>query len=278
MRLSETITIYLAAGAAFGAYTFLRGHSCGSRFHCLLSAIPNMILWPIAAAGILFSRQRADKDKAACEEERASAQFMEKVEQAQRSLLASLYQVTELALSSSGVERARLERASCAVREATEKYVGLTVAAAESNPSAQPSEREKELYRVAGRRGDDLLLASRCIHRRNAARLISHQARSRTELLHALAEIRETGVSASSLKDAAQARHVSVGVVRFYGHAFNLLSLLEDETAAASVARLMDAECSRLRRLEALNLKETREKEEGLCRTHHAHHPAFTAS
>jgi hypothetical protein len=215
---------------------------------------------------------------AACEAERAGAQFMEKVEQAHRSLLASLYQVTELTLSSSDVERAKVERASCAVREATDKYVGLTVAAAECNPAAQPSEREKELYRIAGRRGDDLLLAGRCIHRRNAVRLIAHQARSRTELLHALAEIREAGVSASLLKDAAHARHVSVGVVRFYGHALNLLSLLEDETGATSVARLMDAECLRLRRLEALNLKGTRDTEEELCRTHQAHHPAFTAS
>jgi hypothetical protein len=237
-----------------------------------------MILWPIAAAKILFSRQRVDKDKADCAAERASAQFMEKVEQAHHSLLASLYQVTELTPSPSGVERAKVERSSCEVREATEKYVGLTVAAAECNPAAQASEREKELYRVAGRRGDDLLLAGRCIHRRNAARLIAHQARSRTELLHALAEIREITASASSLKETAQARHASVAIVRFYGHAFNLLSLLEDETAAASVARLMDAECSRLRRLEALNLKETRHEEEELCRTHHAHHPAFTAS
>ncbi|HUQ30967.1 MAG TPA: hypothetical protein VM095_02560, partial [Pyrinomonadaceae bacterium] len=195
------------------------------------------------------------------------------------SLLASLYQVTELTLSTSDAERAKVERSSCEVREAMEKYVGLSVAAAECNPAAQASEREKELYRVAGRRGDDLLLAGRCIHRRNAARLIAHQARSRTELLHALAEIREITASASSLKEtAAQARHASVAIVRFYGHAFNLFSLLEDETAAASVARLMDAECSRLRRLEALNLKETRHEEEELCRTHHAHHPAFTAS
>jgi hypothetical protein len=274
MRLSETITIYLAAGASFGAYKFLREHSRGSRFYSLLRAMPTMILWPIAAAGILFSRLRLDKDTA----EREGAEFIEKIEQAHRTLLASLYQVTELMLSLSGVERAKVERASSAVREATEKYVGLTVAAAECNPAAHPSEREKELYRVAGRRGDDLLLAARCIHRRNAARLIAHQARSRTELLHALAEIRETRVNANSLEDTARARHASVGIMRFYSHAFNLLSLLEDETAAARVARLMDAECSRLRRLEALSLKETRDNEEELCRTHQARHPAFTAS
>ncbi|HUQ32042.1 MAG TPA: hypothetical protein VM095_07975, partial [Pyrinomonadaceae bacterium] len=89
-----------------------------------------MLLWPIAAANILFARQRVDKGKADCAAERAGAQLMEKVEQAQHSLLASLYQVTELTLSTSDAERAKVERSSCEVREAMEKYVGLSVAAA----------------------------------------------------------------------------------------------------------------------------------------------------
>jgi hypothetical protein len=45
-----------------------------------------------------------------------------------------------------------------------------------------------------------------------------------------------------------------VAVLRFYGQAINLLSLLEDETAAMRTARLLDAECARLRKLEAVSL------------------------
>jgi hypothetical protein len=276
MRLSETITIYLAAGAPFGLYNFLRGPNRAGGFRSSMRAVCAALLWPVAAAAILFSRRRADKlgpDGAA---ERASAEFVEKVEQAQHNLMTSLYGVTELALASAGVETAKVERVSCAVRESVEKYVGLTLAAAECDPKAEPSVREQELCRVAGRRGDDLLLAGRCTHRRNVARLITHQARARTELLHALAEIREAGgrpdVSAAYApalaRDARRgARHLSVATVRFYCHAFSLLSLLEDEKASASVARLLDAECSRLRRLEELSQKEPFQTEEETCNT-----------
>jgi hypothetical protein len=157
-----------------------------------------------------------------------------------------------------------------------EKYVGLTLAVAESNPDAPPSEREMESCRIAGRRGDDLLLAGRCIHRRNSARLITHQARSRTELLHALAEIREIAGSTVLSTKAKDAHHLSVASVRFYSHVFNLLSLLEDETAAKGVARLMDAECWRLRRLETFSQQETRATEEESC-TRHATHSIFNS-
>lgn len=275
MRLSETITIYLAAGASFGVYHFLRDQNPDGRFHSLMRAAHTTMLWPLAAAKMLLSRSYPDEirpaDETGLEE---SAGFVEKITQEQRDLLAALYGLIELTQVSSGEERAKVERAACVVRETVEKYVGLTIAAAEIDMDARPSAREMEFSRVAGRRGDDLVLAGRCVHRRNAARLITHQARARIELLHALAEIREITGNASSSMNVVLARHVSVAVVRFYSHVFNLLSLLEDETANASVARLLDAECGRLRRLEALNLKESSPKEVEPCQTH-ARHPVF---
>jgi hypothetical protein len=278
MRLSEAITIYLAAGASFGVYNFLREQTSGNRFHILLKATRAAILWPLAAAKILFARRSPAKGKQADEAEAARALFVEKIEQAHGNLLASLHRVTHLTQVLAGAESAKVERASCAVRELVEKYVGLTLAAAESNPDAPPSERELESCRIAGRRGDDLLLAGRCIHRRNAARLIIHQARARIELLHALAEIREMmGSTAAPTTNAKAALHLSVATVRFYSHVFNLLSLLEDETAARSVVRLMDAECWRLRRLETFSLKETLATEEEPC-IRHTLHPAFNRS
>jgi hypothetical protein len=276
MRLSEAITIYLATGASFGVCNFLREQDRDSRFHLFLKTIGAMILWPVAAAKSLLSLQRPDRWKQANEAEEARAQFIEKINQAHRDLLASLHSVLRLAQVSSGAESAKVERSSCAVRELVEKYVGLTLAAAEDDPEAEPSPREMESCRIAGRKGEDLLLAGRCIHRRNSARLITHQARARTELLHALAEIREITGNTVSSTNAKDALHLSVATVRFYSHVFNLLSLLEDDTAARGVARLMDAECWRLRRLETFSQQQTRATQEEPC-TRHATHTIFSS-
>ena len=260
MRLSEAITIYLAAGAPFGFQHFLcrRGRSA-SRPRSFYGAARTALLWPIAAALLLFPR----RGTAAALDEK---QLGEQVSRAQGKLLSSLYKLAELAQSSlaqssPGAESVKVERVIHTVREAVEKYIGLTLAAAEADPEGPPGQRELELYRVAGRKGQDLLLAGRCVRRRNAARLIKHQARSRTELLHALAEIRET-VCAGAL-DLITTHHASVATVRLYACALNLLSLLEDETAAGGVSRLLDAECARLRRLEAA--KEARAAKEEIC-------------
>jgi hypothetical protein len=275
MRLSETITIYLAAGASFGVYDYHCGRLSGRRFHSLLQALHTMLLWPLVAVKILVSRQHTGKGKSVDAAERAHREFIEKIDRAHRDLAASLFKVIESTQVSNALERAKLERAACSAREAIEKYIGLTIAAAESSADAPASKRELELFRVAGRRGDDLLLAGRCIHRRNLARLITHQARARIELLHALADIREVAGSIVSDSNVASMRHLSVATVRFYSHAFNLLSLLEDETAAARIARLLDAECARLRRLESLGRKERDTAEEELCTAHHSHQKIF---
>src|SRR5437588_396514 len=57
--------------------------------------------------------------------------------------------------------------------------------------AAAPTPRELELCRIAGRAGDDLLAAGRCVHRRNVTRLLAHRERSRSELVHALADVRD---------------------------------------------------------------------------------------
>lgn len=269
MRLSEAITIYLAAGASFGAYDFLRERNPRDRIPSLLKSARAAVLWPLKAATILLSRRRAGGGRATRRiDEQASAQLAGKIARSQHKLLSSLYKLTELAQVSFGRESAKPENASRAVREVVEKYIGLTLAAMETLMDAAPTERETELARVAGRTGDDLQLAGRCVHRRNASRLAAHRDRARTELLHVLAEITELTGGASALTNVVAARNLSVATVRFYGQAFNLLSLMEDEKAAVSVARLLDAECVRLRRLEALSPKGTRAPKEEPCTTH----------
>jgi hypothetical protein len=265
MRLSEAITIYLAAGAPFGFRHFLcRCDRRAGRPRSFYGAARAALFWPLAAALLLFPRRGTT---AALDEK----QLGEQVGRAQSKLFSSLYKLAELAQSSlaqsslaqssPGAESARVERVVRTVREAAEKYIGLTLAAAEADPEGPPGRRELELYRVAGRKGQDLLLAGRCVRRRNAARIIKHRARSRTELLHALAEIRETACAVAS--DSIATHHASVATVRLYACALELLSLLKDEAAAAGVSRLLDAECARLRQLEAA--KEARAAKEETC-------------
>jgi hypothetical protein len=283
MRTVEAITIYLAAGAPFGMSCYLRRRRGVGRTHALLSLVWAMLLWPVAAARILRARTRRENVATACQRSvQLRTQHEEKVEQARRQLSATLHKVQERARALSEKESLSSERVACVIRESVEKYVGLTIGANDTAADAPPTEREMELCRIAGRTGEDLLLAGRCIHRRNVARLAAHREHARITFLHALAEIRELSETADASSSArvnlVAARHMSVAVLRLYGEAVNLLSLLEDEDAAVKVARLMDAECARLRRLEAAVPDRSREEEhpagEEPCKPH-THHLAF---
>lgn len=260
MRLSETITIYLAVGAPFGVNYFQREHEGQNqnRARSLLKATGACLLWPLIAAAAFLSRRSSDAsaassfEEAGAIDERASQIILT----ARQQLFDALNGVRELAEKTVS-KNEELEQSVRAVREGVEKYAGLTLALAEMSLDDSPSSREMELCRIAGREGDDLLLAGRCIHRRNVTRLTTHQARSRVELLHALAAVSEIGGGAPhtrALPDATAARQLSLAVLRFYGQAINLFTLLEDESAAVSAARLLDAECARLRVLEAMSL------------------------
>jgi hypothetical protein len=259
MRLSETITIYLAVGAPFGVNYFQREHRGRNqnRARSLLKATGAGLLWPlIAAAAFLSRRSFAAPAPPSLEEGAIDERTSHRILIARQQLLDALDRVRELAEKTVN-KNDELEQSMRGVREGVEKYVGLTLALAEVSLDDSPASREMELCRIAGREGEDLLLAGRCIHRRNVTRLIAHQARSRVELLHALAAVREVGGGAPlnrALPDAAAPRQLSVAVLRFYCQAINLLTLLEDESAATSAARLLDAECARLRVLEAMSL------------------------
>lgn len=260
MRLSETITIYLAAGAPFGVASFLRGQPAASRALTLLKAAGATLLWPLAAGAILFARQRHKGGTTRAGERLIDATVGEKVERAGRELLASIYMIYEIAQESSGVEREKMERATCLIRESIEKYVGLARAAVEINSEDVPGRREMELCRIAGRTGDDLLLAGLCIHRRNVARIKGHYGRARAELVHALAGVREVIDSAclDARTNSFLMTRLSQAILESYGRAVEMFSLLDDRRAAMSAARLLDVECARLRRLEASIAAEAR--------------------
>ncbi|HVG31724.1 MAG TPA: hypothetical protein VM911_01530 [Pyrinomonadaceae bacterium] len=255
MRMIEAITIYLAAGAPFGVSYYLQRKPRKRSASSFLKATAAALLWPLSAATIFLARRRRLTISAMSDDDPAhgSEPDAQRIEQARRRLIGALYKVEELARAASAKEGKRIELVAYTVRESIEKYTGLMLNSFSASTDAAPAEREMELCRISGRKGADLLLAGRCIHRRNVARLLAHRERARTNLLHALAEVRELSPSDDAVtaqRNLSAARHASVAILRFYAHAINLLSLLEDERAARVTARLLDAECARLRRLE----------------------------
>jgi hypothetical protein len=272
MRLSETITIYLAVGAPFAVSYFLRQQAAEGRAHLLLKTTVTGLLWPLVAVKIFYARLRRTLMRAKLYEEPVLQPHAEKIDGARRNFLGALHTVRELATDAPGVESEKLERAVYVLRDCVETFVGLAQAVKEAMPDAPPDERELELFRLAGRKGDDLMLAGRLAHRRNVARLREHHARARTEMLHALAEIREAadGLHPARVANFAAARRLSVETLRLYGCAVDLLSLMEETSAAMSVAQLLNQECARLRRMPAAETVEASgyETGEGLCTAH----------
>ncbi len=255
MRISEIVTIYLAAAAPVGVAYYLHREVNANRAQVLPLAVGTALVWPITLLAVWFDWKRFIKSRRDLTEGRTAELSGEKVEQAKRQLLMALRHVEEYTEEVSGTMRQRTDSALFAARESVERYVGLNIAAADARPEAAPSIREMELYRAAGRAGDDLTIAGRCVHRRNVARLFAHRDRARTELLHALAEIGDAISDpriVTPLNNPAAHRRAAA-MLLFYGLAIDLLSQLNDQRAAMSVARLLDTECARLHRLESFD-------------------------
>ncbi len=299
MRLSELTIIYFATAAPFGVASFLRQPARGTRrFKALSRAAGAALIWPVMALLLMLERAGAS---VALRDEGADAQDgaldERRIEQSKRELTNALLEVEDVfdeddedgrgdgrserrddALNIvRGVGREARRFVMFSARECVERYVGLALACAGTRQEADASERELELCRLAGSEGDDLLLAGRCIHRRNVSRLFAHRARARAELIHALAGVcEETGRLHTDTDESfnAAARRASESLLRALARAVELFSLLEDEEAARRVARLLDAECARLRRLEAGTVNEVsddRRKGAQPCTTQAAH-------
>src|SRR5205085_9303349 len=125
----------------------------------------------------------------AAETQEDSAPDEQKVERVKRPTVNALRAVED-ALTEGGPVDETGRHALFAARECVERYAGLALAGACAREDAAPAPRELELCRIAGRAGDDLLAAGRCVHRRNVTRLLAHRERARSELVHALADVR----------------------------------------------------------------------------------------
>ncbi|HMF56555.1 MAG TPA: hypothetical protein VK619_09440 [Pyrinomonadaceae bacterium] len=273
MKLIELTVIYLAAGSPFVAHRIISAHGRANLLTALAHSTVAFLLWPLTAISFFLKRGETIKAR-----KYSDGNSDNKVEAAGERLTAALHNMCE----SAGGERnsENLARSVIVARDAVEKYICLTLSA-EDSATSEPYEHEMEFYRVAGRKGADLKIAVGCLHRRNHERIVEHRARARTELLHALVELRE--IAARDMRehlpesDETSQRDLSVMSLKLYGHALDLFSLAEDERGVGGASRLIEAECARLRRLErevAGSCEQSSEVDES-CKTH-AHHLAFT--
>jgi len=250
MLLSELAIIYLAAAAPFGVARFLKDHTENTRApRRLLKATVAALAWPLAAPRMLLARRRAVGVEGDADDARAHTE--RRVELVKRSAVNSLREVEDLLVEACGDAGMREEErhALFAARECVERYAGLSLACSSADEEEAPTERELELCRIAGRAGDDLLTAGRCVHRRSVTRLLAHRERARSELIHSLAGACEvTHESRPGARGDARVP-VSEAMLRALARAIELMSLFDDRGAVVSAARLLDAECARAGRL-----------------------------
>jgi hypothetical protein len=294
MLLSELTIIYLAAAAPFGVARFLGEHARGAHGQtALLKATGAALMWPFTSLPVLLKRAASRLLKERADDEGHGAD-VQRVEQVKRAAVNALRAVEDLLADMRGLRSDAERHTLFAARESVERYAGLALACASARAEADPSPREMELCRIAGGAGDDLLVAGRCVHRRNVTRLVAHRERARAELIHALAAVRELAHalnsesaqrsnpesaqrsntparlfhSTSQVRSMAQVHstehshcteqtgdkfveRVSEAMLHALSLTIELPALFDDRATTVGVARLLDAECARLRRVEA---------------------------
>ena len=267
MIVSELFIIYLAAAAPFGVARFLSEHSGGASVRAsFLRATGAALAWPFTSLPRLLRRLSSLKT----EGPHAAGAFApdeRRVEEVKRAAVNALRAVEDLLADAGALDEESERHKLYAARECVERYAGLAAASADASADARPTPREMELCRIAGRGGDDLLVAGRCVHRRNVTRLVAHRARAGAELVQALAAVREAAhkdnpptpaaYSPEHLR-AAGARRIpldprltSEALSRALSRVVELMSLFDERAALVAVARMLDAECVRARRADS---------------------------
>jgi hypothetical protein len=267
MILSNLFIIYLAAAAPFGVARLLSEHASGTRLGAsLFKAAGAALGWPFASLPRLLRRLASLRTKGTNADE-SCAPDERRVEEVKRAAVNALRCVEDLLADAGALSEESERHKLYAARECVERYAGLAVACADATADARPTPREMELCRIAGRGGDDLLVAGRCVHRRNVTRLVAHRERASSELVHALAAVREAAhkiypttpasYSAEQLRAAGarriplDPRRTSEALARALSRVVELLSLFDERAALVSAARMLDAECARARRAES---------------------------
>jgi hypothetical protein len=257
MRAVEIITVYLACAAPVGVARYLRCSDGVRGVRRIALAAAAGLLWPLTLLSHFTTRRNSARGITALRKNfppRESA-----FERAERAVLEALHALEDEAHEACGFKHSGpTAEAARSTRATVERYTGLTLAARHARAGGEPTESELEPARVAGRTGDDLEVAGRCLHRRNVARLDAHRRSARVELLHALADLPDT-FAASLLarpSDHAASRRLFAALLPVYSRAVELLRHDGDARGVQTLARLFDDACRRLRGLEAFDRRD----------------------
>ena len=249
MILSDLFIIYLAAAAPFGVSRFLSEQAGGARtLPALVRGAGAALAWPFTSLPRLVGRASRRGARAAASEGRDP--FEERVERSKRAAVNALRAVEDALEDANLIKDEAGRFALYAAREAVERYAGLALATKGAGTEARPTAREMELCRIAGRGGDDLLTAGRCVHRRNVTRLVAHRERASAELVQALDAVRElarephTTPRPLHLEEQLRAgdlARISEALRRARSRAVEMATLLGDGATADALSRLPDA-------------------------------------
>lgn len=251
MILSEIFIIYLAAAAPFGVARFFSERSGGAGTGAaLLKSAGAALAWPFTSLPRLLRRATSRREDGG-ETLGGFAPDEQRVEWVKRAAVNSLRALEDLLADARALEGEAERNAFFAAREGVERYAGLALACASASADARPSAREVELCRIAGRGGDDLLVAGRCVHRRNVTRLFAHRERAGAELIKALAAVRELARRArvTSLGERLRPGDVapiSEALLLALSRAAELIALFDERPLVDAAACLLEEESARL--------------------------------
>lgn len=171
MSLSEFLTIYLAIGAPFGVYYFLKERGETVSLTLILKSVGAALIWFLFAPQLFKERLL----KVQIAPPKAALEFFpqERLETISQNLQNAFAEFSKNEISTSYFE----------FRETLERYIGLTLAVQNSSLNGAIAEHELAVFRLARREKRDLQIAGKIIHRKNYLRLQQHLAIARRDFL-----------------------------------------------------------------------------------------------
>ncbi len=230
MRLIDFIVIYLAAAAPFAARQLVR--SSGPRSVLpIMKSVAHGITWPLSLLNYLSGRSDTEQITSTASNTVSTRCGVD---------VALLQFVNDLDLLSCTIffntdkQSSAFEDVVKRVRLAAEKFAALTLAMGEMAHDDSPAPHQSELARIAGRTGDDLLIAGICAHRQSLLKLAAQRTKSRNELFDDLSKLLELVYDSANFwhRRLATAGKARVALEEFYYSIRRLFQAAGDETTA----------------------------------------------
>jgi len=192
MNPTDLFIIYLACGAPFGVYYFLKNRSQPAVKLFWFKSFLNFLFW-MPFAFLLVRRNLNFNFKGyVIGFDKTSA--TDAVRERNISLIKK--QIEQILLESS------FNISVYEFRGTIERYVGLTLA--EKNGGGRIAKHERDFFSIALTNNTEL--GSVCLHRRNRKRLFLHQIAAREDFLHLIHQLSEFG------SDKIDLRHLSIAL------------------------------------------------------------------